>query len=159
MNRTLTQRLHPDYLRVSRISAWITLAILLLATGVYFALASWNGWTYVPGWVALGVLAVLSVLFIWIVPTVLYRHFAFEVFEEELEIESGLIFISNVLVPMTRVQHVELETGPLMRKFGLAEVTVVTAATKHRIKGLAKADAERLKRRIGVLAKVVDADE
>jgi membrane protein YdbS with pleckstrin-like domain len=133
--------------------------LLLLLSVAYLAAASRWDWILLPGWIALGLFALTFVVFVWIVPTVEFRRFAYEVFEEELEIRSGLLFISNVLVPMVRVQHVEIESGPLMRKYGLAEVKVVTAATTHRISGLKQDDAERLKRRIGVLAKVVDDDE
>jgi hypothetical protein len=60
---------------------------------------------------------------------------------------------------MVRVQHVELESGPLMRKYDLASVSIVTAATTHRISGLKQPEAQQLKRRIGILAKVDDQDE
>ncbi|MEF3312752.1 PH domain-containing protein [Paenibacillus sp. GYB004] len=159
MEPDLTQRLHPDSIKASRISAIILNGLLLLLSAAYLVAASRWDWILLPGRIALGLFALTFIVFVWIVPTVEFRRFAYEVFEEELEIRSGLLFISNVLVPMVRVQHVEIESGPLMRKYGLAEVKVVTAATTHRISGLKQDDAERLKRRIGVLAKVVDDDE
>lgn len=159
MNRELTKRLHPDYLKVYRISEFISNGVFLVLIAAYLALALWRDWTLVPVWICLGLLAASLVLFTWILPRVIYKRFRYELFEEELEIQSGIIFISNVLVPMVRVQHVELGSGPLMRKFQLATVSVVTAATTHKINGLKREEAELLKRRIGRLAKVEESDE
>jgi membrane protein YdbS with pleckstrin-like domain len=158
MNRELTQRLHRDYIKTYRITELIAHGIfLLIIAGYFFCVQTWN-WTLVPLWIALAVFIVTLPLFTWIIPQLKYARFQYELFEDEMEIRSGLIFISNVLVPMVRVQHVELESGPLMRKYDLASVSIVTAATTHRINGLKLADAERLKRRIGILAKVDEQD-
>lgn len=159
MNRELTKRLHRDYIKVYRISELISHAVFLAFIIAYFVLAVMWDWTLLPGWIALSVFAVTFVLYTWIFPQLKYTRFQYELFEDELEIQSGLVFISNVLVPMVRVQHVELESGPLMRKYDLASVSIVTAATTHRISGLKQADAQQLKRRIGILAKVDDQDE
>lgn len=159
MNRELTGRLHRDYITVYRINELITHGIFSALIITYFSFALWWDWTLVPGWIALSILIITIVLFTWIIPQLKYTRFQYELFEDELEIQSGLVFMSNVLVPMVRVQHVELESGPLMRKYDLASVSIVTAATTHRISGLKQPEAQQLKRRIGILAKVDDQDE
>ncbi|RJX38645.1 hypothetical protein D3P09_13915 [Paenibacillus pinisoli] len=159
MNRELKNRLHRDYLKVYRISELIGNGIFLLLIAAYLIIALWQDWTLIPVWISAGVLVLSLVMFTWLIPSVKYARFRYELFEEELEIEKGLIFLSNVLVPMVRVQHVEIGSGPLMRKYGLASVSVVTAATTHQIVGLKREEAESLKRRIGQLARVEEADE
>lgn len=159
MDRALTQRLHPDYLKVYRINWVITAVISMIIIIAYVVIAQWKDWTMIPVWIGLGVLLLECLLFVWIIPRVIYSRYKYELFENELEIQSGLIFITNVLVPMVRVQHVELETGPLMRKYQLAKVKIVTAATTHEISGLKLEEAQALKRRIGILAKVDEQDE
>jgi membrane protein YdbS with pleckstrin-like domain len=156
MDRELTQRFHPHYLSVLRIRSLITHGLLFGLTAVYLILASIREWKSYPGWLAAGLLVVSVIVYTWVFPPLRRRRFAFEVFEEELELRSGLFFIHNTLVPMVRVQHVELESGPLLRAYGLAEVSVVTAATTHTIAGLTQRDAEEIKRRIGTLARVAD---
>lgn len=155
MNRTLTKRLALDY----RISALIWNGALLSLIVFYIVWALWADWTLIPAWGAMGLLVVSLVLFVWVMPSVKYARFRYELFEEELEIQSGIIFITNVLVPMSRVQHVEVESGPLMRRYNLASVSVVTAATTHTIQGLTSDDADGLKRRIGMLARVEESHE
>ena len=159
MDRELTRRLHRDYITVYRISGLITHGVFLVFVAAYFTCALIWDWTLLPGWIALAVFVASLVLYTWIIPQMMYARFQYELFDDELEIQSGLIFLSNVLVPMVRVQHVELESGPLMRKYDLASVSIVTAATTHRISGLKQEEAQLLKRRIGILAKVDDQDE
>lgn len=159
MIRQLTKQLHLDYIKVYRISGLISNGIFLTLIIAYFIIALAQDWTLLPGWISLIVFGITLVLFTWTIPEIKYKRFHYELFDDELEIQSGLIFISNVLVPMVRVQHVELESGPLMRKYDLASVSVVTAATTHTISGLKQEEAQKLKLRIGILAKVDDQDE
>jgi membrane protein YdbS with pleckstrin-like domain len=57
---------------------------------------------------------------------------------------------------MVRVQHVDTSQGPIMRAFGLSDVKVSTAAGVHAIPALADHDADALRDRIAVLARVTD---
>lgn len=159
MDRALTKRLHLDYLKVYRITGLISNGVFFILIIAYMSVALWKDWTLIPVWICLALFILSLVLYTWVIPRVKYARFRYELFEEEIEIKSGLIFITNVLVPMVRVQHVELGSGPLMRKFDLASVSIVTAATTHQIVGLKQTDAEKLKRQIGILARVDDDNE
>jgi Bacterial membrane flanked domain. len=55
---------------------------------------------------------------------------------------------------MVRVQHVDLEQGPILKKYRLATVRVHTAATPHAIPALEGEEADRLRSTIAQLAKV-----
>lgn len=161
MNERLAsmRQCHTDSVKASRFTGLAFSAILLAIDIAYIVIAIINDWTLIPGWIGIGLFLVTLVWFTWILPALSYRTFGFKVSEEELEIRSGFIWLSDIVVPMTRVQHVELERGPLLRKYGLAEVKVVTAAKTHIIMALASDEAEQLKQQIGELAKVVEYDE
>jgi membrane protein YdbS with pleckstrin-like domain len=63
-------------------------------------------------------------------------------------VQRGLIWRSEVLVPRTRVQHLDLERGPIERRFGLATLVVHTAGTRMnalRQHGFLDADAVALR--------------
>ncbi len=47
-----------------------------------------------------------------------------------LRIRRGLWWRSETLVPRSRVQHLDLERGPLERRFGLASLVIHTAGTR-----------------------------
>lgn len=159
MNRELTRRLHSNYKKASRLTSYIShiIFLLLIVAGYFFV--TWKDWTLLPIWIACAVFVVSFIVFTFIFPDYEYRSFSFDVFEEEIEIQSGIWFRSNVLVPMNRVQHVEVGSGPIMRKYNLASLKVVTAAKEHEIKGLYNEDAETLKIKIGELSKVDEQHE
>lgn len=60
-----------------------------------------------------------------------------------LRIRRGLFWRSETLVPRTRVQHTDINRGPLDRKLGLASLKVYTAGTKLASVSLDGLPAER----------------
>ena len=65
-----------------------------------------------------------------------------------LHVRHGVFWRSEVLVPRSRVQHLDIERGPLERHFGLATLVVHTAGSQTqalRQSGLADADAVDLR--------------
>jgi len=109
----------------------------------------------IPLLVLLGVLAML-VAAETIVPEVRYRRWRWEVRDEEIRLQEGLIVVSQTVIPMARVQHVDTSQGPIMRSLGLSDVHIWTAANKHTIPALADDHAAQLRDRIAVLARVTD---
>lgn len=65
-----------------------------------------------------------------------------------LQVRRGRLFLREVLVPRSRVQHLDLERGPIERNYGLATIVVHTAGSRLqalRQSGLAEADAVALR--------------
>jgi membrane protein YdbS with pleckstrin-like domain len=145
-------------LTVWRQSALIVAIIFLacvisVGIGVYFLeLTYWIT-------VALAIIwAITSFMAIFVVPNFKHRFWRYEVHEHEIDLQYGLIVIKRVLIPMVRVQHVETNQGPLLRKYKLATVEISTAATKHEIPALDLEEADLLRDRISKLARVTDDD-
>lgn len=67
--------------------------------------------------------------------------------EEDLTIGSGIMFREVRSIPYGRVQSVKIDEGPVDRKYGLAKLTVSTAADGSTVvlPGLPKDEAERLR--------------
>ena len=77
--------------------------------------------------------------------------------EFDIAYRSGLYWRKTVIVPFNRVQHVEVSSGPLQRKFGLASVKLFTAGGSSvdlRIDGLTAGRAEQV--RAFIAAKIED---
>jgi membrane protein YdbS with pleckstrin-like domain len=47
-----------------------------------------------------------------------------------LQVRRGLVWRNELLVPRTRVQHLDIERGPIERRHGLATLIVHTAGTR-----------------------------
>ena len=91
-------------------------------------------------------------------PSLRMKYTAYEIYETELEIQTGIFIIKRVVIPMVRVQHVTTEVGPLLRKYGLSTINISTAATVHKIAGLEHEIAEELRDKIIFLARISDDD-
>ncbi|MEK8227633.1 PH domain-containing protein [Oerskovia sp. M15] len=70
--------------------------------------------------------------------------------DDDLLIRKGVMFRSLVVVPYGRMQYVDVQAGPLARRFRIAQVQLHTAspATDASIDGLEPAEAERLRDRL-----------
>ncbi|MEK5496012.1 PH domain-containing protein [Bacillus altitudinis] len=135
----------------------ISLIFLFIIIGVFVA-SYYFQWPYWIGAILIG-LWVLQVIFgIWLIPKIRHRIWRYEVFENEIEIQHGLIRVTRVIVPMVRVQHVDTSQGPLLRRYRLASVQISTAATVHDIPALELEEADELRDYISRLARVTEDD-
>ncbi|CAN5234563.1 PH domain-containing protein [soil metagenome] len=143
------------------LKAWRVQGLLQSAMIVLFAAATGLGlWQLgIVWWIAAiaPVLAVIvSIALIWIVPAVRWRHWRYEVSEQQLDLQRGIIILTRTLVPMVRVQHVDTRQGPILRRYGLASVEISTAAGTQEIPALALDVADDLRNRISLLAGVAE---
>jgi len=68
--------------------------------------------------------------------------------DHDIAYRSGLFWRKTTVLLFSRVQHVEVSSGPLQRKYGLASLKFFTAGGKSvdlKIEGLLREDAEKLK--------------
>lgn len=115
----------------------------------------WPEWLYV---VFGGIIVLFGFLFIYLFPKIRWQRWRYEVREQEIELQHGLFIVRRTLVPMVRVQHVDTAQGPILRKYNLAEISISTAATVHTIPALITEEADELRARISVLARVAEDD-
>lgn len=101
---------------------------------------------------------IATYLFVFLLPKLRWKRWRYEVFEQEIYIQHGILIVSRTIVPMIRVQHVDTKQGPILKRFHLASVTISTAATTHEIPALLEKDASELRDRLSVLARVAEDD-
>lgn len=80
-----------------------------------------------------------------------YSNWGFEVRDDHLYIEHGVLKKTYSMVPYVRVQHIDTDRGPLDRMLGLSVLRVYTAGSKGadiRIPGLEKANASDLQEKL-----------
>jgi membrane protein YdbS with pleckstrin-like domain len=130
------------------LASWIGILIVLRQTGAY---------TNAPvfGVLLLAGVAVTTLL-AWYGPRIEWRHWRYEIRDEEIDLQSGMVTITRTLIPMARVQHVDFRQGLIERRFGLATIVVHTAAGSREIPGLAATEAGPIRSRIAALANIHD---
>ena len=93
-------------------------------------LANWDGagsGLRLAAWVGLVVVALATG---WLLGNLRYARTAFALDAAGLRIRRGLWWRSEALVPRSRVQHTDINHGPLDRRLGLATLRVYTAGTR-----------------------------
>ncbi len=140
--------LDPRYLSVLRWHGAITGALLLLPaagleTALYFNDLP-NGFVVA---IALAVAAWLTV----VAPPRRFRHWGFLLTDRELHVAHGWWTRVHTIVPVGRVQHIDLTQGPIERSQGVATLVLHTAGTEHSevtVPGLSRERAEEVRDRI-----------
>jgi uncharacterized protein len=152
------KRISERALTVWKISAGLHSLVVWIIAGGLITLTVLFDWPYWIIGAAVVVAALYSYLFIVLLPTLRWKRWRYEVREQEIELQYGVFIIKKTLIPMIRVQHVDTQQGPLLRKYRLSTVTVSTAATVHEIPALDMEEAEGLRTSISRLARVADED-
>ncbi|MCT8138948.1 PH domain-containing protein [Anaerobacillus sp. CMMVII] len=153
-----TQKISTNALKVWRITGLLeTLLYSIIPVGYFFL----NHFLQFPLWLfwcLLGAILIVGMVKIMIIPTLKWRSWRYEVYENEVDLRFGIVVVRRVLIPMIRVQHVDTRQGPLLRRFGLATLTITTAATVHQIPALTEGRAASLRDQISKLTTEADED-
>lgn len=158
MRESPKHRISADAVKAWKITASIYIGILWLIAiiaGIIIWFFAWPFWIIIA---AIVINIVCTYLFIVLLPKKRWERWRYEVFEQEIYIQHGILILSQTLVPMIRVQHVDTKQGPILKKFHLASVTISTAATTHEIPALDEENAYELRDRISRLARVDEDD-
>ncbi|WP_290817583.1 PH domain-containing protein [Halovivax sp.] len=92
----------------------------------------------------------------------LYQLWRFELQEDALYLERGVITFVETAVPFVRVQHVDTQFGPIERALGLSSVVVYTAGSRNadvRVPGLRPERARELQDSLRKLAVESETDD
>ena len=139
----------------------ITGALGALPLVVVGAFISWSLLRVVEAPLLLGVVPflaslVLFVVLVGVVPDLRWRRWRYEIRDEEVDLQRGIFWVSRTLVPLARIQHVDTQSGPLQRRFGLATVIFYTAAGGNQIPELSAPVAAEVRDRISELTREQD---
>ncbi|MCL1879470.1 MAG: PH domain-containing protein [Actinomycetia bacterium] len=167
-----SRKLDKRITRVWRLSAFINIAIwaiiLFVLIGVMAAIlampdtglkmAEVSQITLTVAAFSVAVVALLLLVFVVIVPKIRWIQWSFDIYEEEIDIHKGIFWRKRIIIPLIRVQNVDTRQGPLLRMCGLASFTVATAAGEHEIPGLETSEADALRDRVAILARIAQED-
>jgi membrane protein YdbS with pleckstrin-like domain len=133
-------------LRLWRIEAAIWWAVAVLVLGglaVLVVLADAEPWVAVLLVAALVLLGGLAL----VAPGVRYRSWRYDVGEEGLLLEHGVLTRTTSLTPYRRIQHVDVASGPIERSLGLGHLVLHTASatTDAELPGIPLGDADELR--------------
>ncbi|UWM55890.1 PH domain-containing protein [Salinirubellus salinus] len=91
-----------------------------------------------------------------------YRRWSYQVREDSLFLDRGVVTQTRTVVPYVRIQHVDASRGPVERAFGLATAVVYTAGSRGAdvsIPGLTPERADDLQDRLKRLAIAAEGED
>ena len=80
-----------------------------------------------------------------VAPWLRTRHWRYELRKDELEIQHGTLSVTRTVIPISRIQHVDIERTPTSSLLDLVELGIHTAGESHGIPALDEAVAAKLR--------------
>lgn len=156
------KQISPNAVKVWRISNLISNSIfLVILAGILFLQIyfDWYKWIGLALTIII-ILVFLNALFeIFIVPIFQQRTWRYEIDEQHIQIKHGLFRKYHLIVPMTKVEYVNTNQGPLLRRYRLSSITIGTIASSHEIPSIPENEATALRTKIARLAEINETDE
>ncbi len=145
-------------IQVWRMNGFFWLPIYLIP--VYIVVFNW--WNIEnPIWMmalAFALVAGSLFLFAWWLPALRWKYWKYMLDQNYILIKYGIFFKREVVIPFSRVQLVDTSHGPIMRSYGLMNLSISTAGGDHSIPALPDGEAERLRNHIAEQAHLHDVD-
>ncbi len=140
---------HPNYRTVLRITIALALLPLLIGATVLEAVRPFGD--IVPAGVFAGPVLLILALFLWRWPNRRYNSRGYDLGTDRLRVARGVWWRSDTVVPFGRVQHIDVDRGPLERAFGLSTIVLHTAGNHNSsvsLPGLLDAEALAMREEI-----------
>jgi membrane protein YdbS with pleckstrin-like domain len=137
--------INSSYLKVILIHVFLVFLILFLA----LLITDYNGVFKIVGntiWLYLTVFIVF--IAVLAIKSIGFKKMKYVVREKDISYKKGVFFRSLTTVPFNRIQHIEIDEGPVSRFFNLVSLSVFTAGDSSddlKISGLLKEDAQQIK--------------
>ncbi|WP_338446711.1 PH domain-containing protein [Pelagerythrobacter marensis] len=137
--------LHPNHVKVMRIAASIAAVPFVIGSLVLETV------DVLPTGAFIGPVLLVAAFLVIRVPLRRYAARGYVMGEDRLRVVRGILFRSDTVVPFGRVQHIDVDQGPLERAYGLATLTLHTAGNHNAsvaLPGLAESDARAMRETI-----------
>ena len=116
-----------NVLRVRLAVSWLSFVLIgLILDRTLLAPAGVGGWLPLT-------LLVIAVLVTAVAPRRIYRRLRYRLTGQLLQVLRGWLFHVDTIVPLVRVQHLDVVRGPLDKMFGTASLVVHTAGTHNSV--------------------------
>ena len=112
---------HPNYPKAMRVQA------LLVATPILIGALVAEYLTPFPNFVIAGPIALILAGLVIFLPHRRYAARGYALSEDRLRVVRGIMFHTDTVVPFGRVQHIDVDRGPIERYYGIATLQLYTA--------------------------------
>lgn len=94
--------------------------------------------------IAIAIIIVLMLLNTIVYPTLEYKQWRYLITKDKIEFSEGIYWISTVVIPIVRIQHIKINQGPINKRFKLANLEIYTAGGSYTIPNIELNKAEEI---------------
>lgn len=152
--------LHKNYLTVELVGTAIFWGVIGVSAFVIIHLNLWEA----PSWLSYALYGILFLLIVYsfVVITLGFKRKKYALRERDIIYQTGLFWRSYTVLPFNRVQHAEVQQGPIERMFDLSRLKIYTAggsSSDMSIPGLSPAQSQSIKHFIIHQTSGIDEEE
>jgi len=122
-------KLHPNYKLVMRVGAVIFACIVLIGAIIADEVLS-SEFDFPFGFIT-GPALIFALFLIIRIPAARYNARGYQISRDRLRVVRGIMWHSDTIVPFGRVQHIDVDQGPIERAMGIATMTLHTAGSHN----------------------------
>src|SRR5699024_8906782 len=93
-------------------------------------------------YIFLGILINIMIYKITIRPILLHKTWRYDIDENYIQLKYGFINKHSLIIPMSRVEYVNTNQGPILRYYNLSVLTIGTITSANQIPAIPVAEAE-----------------
>lgn len=131
------ERINPAAKKVWMINGFI-FSVIILAAVVAVTLLLYKSIWIISGGI------VLSLFITVISPLYEYKQWKYSINAEKVEIIHGIFIVQRTVIPINRVQHINIKQGLIQKHYDISGVEIFTAGGRHAIEGLHSAVATQI---------------
>ncbi|MHC1684632.1 MAG: PH domain-containing protein [Clostridiaceae bacterium] len=120
---------------ISRLISTVIISSILIG-GDFFLTTKLNflkGTTSVYVNIGIAIIIFLLLLNTIVYPKLEYKQWRYLITKDKIEFSEGIYWISTVVIPIVRIQHIKINQGPINKRFKLANLEIYTAGGSYTI--------------------------
>ncbi len=135
-----------NIMRFTRISVATILCLIQIVVGI---IVKYNFFDFSILYIFAGLLLLLLyVLYVFFITKLERDSYSYSLTDTTLIIQEGVFFKSRTIIPYNIIQNIDIERGPIMRKYNFSNIKVSSIATTEVIKFIKDDIAEEIKKQL-----------
>ncbi|WP_291652397.1 PH domain-containing protein [Clostridium sp.] len=142
------QRLNKNAIKswiIARLISTFIISVILIGGRIFLSkvMDDFNAISFI---FTMASIILISILLInsFISPTIEYKQWRYKITNDKIEFTEGIYFIRKVIIPIIRIQHIQVNQGPINKFFNLYDISIFTAGGQHKIPNIDSKRAEEI---------------
>lgn len=129
---------------------------LIIIGGLIFSFHyfNWVHWVGIILYMLLGLVVIIMIYELTIRPVLLQKTWRYDIDENYIQLKYGFINKYSLIIPMSRVEYVNTNQGPILRHYDLSVLTIGTITSANAIPAIPVAEAQEIRELIIHLAEL-----